>query len=496
MSRQFSAPCLSASCVKKPEHRLSKHILTVVIVLAVLFAGVRGPEAAFPGLEGVPAVPASQAAFETWLRDTGWPVNSRYRGLTANFETWRDYRLLVYGRPSQVSGNRYDSQTGQYAGLGFSYDEFVVTNSLFPDDSPGGVTRTNPWQWQQLDMGQSARISWARLTDRQKVFIRQSTLTYRNNNYGGMTFAGLGLAENTTVVLAPPSWHLGFALYTNHYLPGSTANLRYATFNGPGAGDVRLSSSIDLLTPAAADGNHVIGSQQQSIDIHYLIRGGIQSYTGLASGQDIRVRGIGNEASWAIGSGSGPWTTPAVLRVSRADLGDSGVKSFKLTGQAWVVSHLGDMRIARAERTVTVRAEKIEPPFAVDIRVKGAIAYFSGRVNGQGIQLVNNPRRFLGYEKIHINLTFSREPAVILCSLGDASVRIEGRPGILSYETSLIVPARQTTLTWLGSRLRQPLSLVIQANESRNPASQISAALQGIEITGTVFDIAHVQAGQ
>jgi hypothetical protein len=70
-------------------------------------------------------------------------------------------------------------------------------------------------------MGQSARISWARLSDRQKAFIRESALTYRGNSYGGMTFKGLGLTDRNTVVLAQPSWHQGFALL---YQPLSTGN--------------------------------------------------------------------------------------------------------------------------------------------------------------------------------------------------------------------------------------------------------------------------------
>ena len=296
-------------------------------------------------MTGIPVPPSNQSSFESWLSAVGRPVASRYHGYKANYAVYRDYKLLVYGSASQVPGNRYDSKTGQNSYHGFSYDELKVTNSLFPDDAPGGITQTTPWQWKELSMGQSARISWARLSDREKQFVKSATLTYRNNSYGGMTFSALGLNETTTVVLAPPSWHLGFALYTTHYRPGSSSDLRYATFNGIGAGSISLAGSVTVLNTAASDGTYVIGSLEDHLDLTYVLSGHIASFQGLAASQDIKSRGVGDGSGWIQGSGNGPWQMETRLVIRRADLDGQTSKTVKLQGRVWVVSHMGDISL-------------------------------------------------------------------------------------------------------------------------------------------------------
>jgi hypothetical protein len=464
-------------------------VLTVIIVNTPTLATV------FPGSDGVPKPPSNQATFIHWLKSTGWPITSRYRGYPACYETWRDYRLLVYGRPSEVRGNRYDKKSQQYAYLGYSYDELVVTNSFFPDDSRGGVTRSNPWQWKELDMGQSARISWARLSDRQKAFIRGSALTYRGNSYGGMTFKGLGLTDRNTVVLAQPSWHQGFALYTNHYRPGTSHDLRYATFNGSGAGDVAVTADIELLTPPSADGCYVIDAQADEVVIPYRMSGRIQSYTGLASNRDVRFCGAGHADAWVVGRGDGPWSVETFLRVNRNQLDEDKTAAIVLESQAWVVSHQGDISLARTAKTINIRAEDQDPPLTVDVDIVGAIRYFNGRTNCLGRILPANPLRFLGLEKLRIILQFNRTPGTIICSFGDIDRRLTGRAGETKYEISLLAPLRATTMDWDGHRLQPPVALRVRATELNQPAKQVEVVVPGIEITGTIYDIAHLQIG-
>ena len=402
MKQLLSVQLLSASCLPARERpyratpaRIQIWPIGLLIVLMLVLLGVPVTAAVFPGSAGIPSAPTSQATYEDWLKATGKPVTSRYNGYKASFATWQTYRLLVYGAPAQVPGNRYDAKSAQYASLGYSYDEIEVTNSLFPDDSPDGKTRSTPWQWVELDMGQSARISWGRLDTRQKEFIKNSGLTYRNNSYGGMTFQSLKMTDKTTVVLAPPSWYLGFALYTNHYLPGSKTKLRYATFCGAGSGDVALSSRIDVINTAGADGKYIIDRGSDYIDISYNIVGSISSFNGLAASQDILYRGAGDSQAWVNGTGSGPWTAARTLRISRQDLAGLGERSFALSGQAWVVSSMGDIKISNVEKTITVRAESQIPAFSANVQISGGIRYFSGQTNSQGRQMPQNPHRFL-----------------------------------------------------------------------------------------------------
>jgi hypothetical protein len=137
--------------------------------------------ATFPGATSIPTPPSDQASFEDWLTATGRPLTSRYNAYRASYSTYQRYRMLVYGTQQQVPGNRYDAAANQYAYLGFSYDEVLVSNSYFRDDSSNGQTVTSPWDWVELDLGTPALLSWSRLTARQKVLIKAATLTYRGN---------------------------------------------------------------------------------------------------------------------------------------------------------------------------------------------------------------------------------------------------------------------------------------------------------------------------
>jgi hypothetical protein len=464
-----------------------------VILATILTLADPAAAAGFPGAGGIPVPPSSQATFEVWLSDTGKPVYSRYHGYPASYRTWCDYKLLVYGQPSQVPGNRYDSKTGQYASLGFSYDEIVVTNSLFRDDSPDGKTKTTPWQWQELNMGQSAAISWARLDARQKLMIKNAVLTYRNNSYGNMTFGQLGLSEAKTVVLAQPSWHLGFALYTTHYLPGSKTNLRYATFNGNGGGDVSVAGSIDIQTPADANGRFVIGSQADYIDIQYTVSGSISSFSGLAGDSDVSTCGAGNAAGWVKGLGRGPWSAPLVFRVSRQDLAGASERSFTLTGQAWVVSRLGDIRLIQMEKTIVVRAESVAPPFEAQVKIKGSIQYFSGQTNSQGLYLPFDPHRFLALERLTVSMDFTPDPSSVQFTFNGQTTSLHCSSGIRHYEASLIIPDLPSTLAWDGRRLKEPLSLLVKATDRTTPARTVEVNIQDIEMTGNVYDITFAQ---
>ncbi|HBP37826.1 MAG TPA: hypothetical protein DD640_03635 [Clostridiales bacterium] len=418
---------------------------------------------------------------------------SRIHGYRAKYETYRDYRLLVYGSPDQVPGNRFDRLTGQYAKLGFSYDEYEVTNSLFPDDAPGGVTQTTPWQWSELNLGQAARISWARLSSSEKNFIKSARLTYRNNTYGGMTFSSLKLTEDSTIVLAPPSWHLGFALYTVHYLPGSKTKKRYATFNGAGSGAVSVRCDLQMRTLPAADGKFVISNTADAIDIIYDVSGSIEAFQGLARESDILHRGAGNDLGWVAGNGNGPWIKTMVLRVSRSDLAGKAEKQYLLKGAAWVVSRLGDIQLTKTEKVITVRAEEKLPPFQVSVGISGSIRYFSGQTNSLGQTMPLNPRRFLALERIKISLDFTRAIQLTEIDFAGRKIRMSGVPGQKHYEASMIIPLMPSTLAWNGSRLAPALLLQVYALDRSNPAASLFYKTKDIDITGSVYDIAFAQ---
>ena len=444
---------------------------------------------AFPGTAGVPDEPYNQATYENWLTATGRPVFSRIHGYRASFAAYQGQNLLIYGEPAAISGNAYDSIAG-YAILGFSYDEIKIANPLYPAEAADGSTQSTPWDWVELDMGQSARLSWSRLSEREKYFIKSAGLTYRGASFGSMTFNQLQLAEETTVVLAPPSWHLGFALYTCHNQP---AGLVYSTFNGTGAGRAEVRSKIIVQSWPAYSGSYVIDRDMDAVDILYTVSGEVVSFRGKTSEGDVQNRGTGNDSGWINGSGIGPWTKNLTLRVSRADLGGQSERQFTLTGNAWLVSCFGDIELNRVNRTITVQAEPSALPFAVDIALEGSISYFSGQTNAQGTTLPIDPHRFLVYERMKVIMEFTRDPLTIEYSFNGVSGKISGIADKRRYEITLVIPRQPSTLSWNGSRLAAPLILTVRANARSAPSTFIQESVRDIELTGDIFDIAHYQ---
>lgn len=489
MKQPSTMPFRSMSC---PNKFLQIFLAAMVLAVVLIFTATTVSAAVFPGSDGIPVKPYNQATFENWLIATGLPIYSHFHAYKASFEIWRDYSLLVYGGPSKVPGNQYSSSYRQYANLGFSYDEIKVTNSLFPDNAPGGVTQTTPWQWNERDQGQSGRISWNRLSASQKNLIKNSVLTYRNNSYGNMTFSQLNLNEYNTLVLAPPSWYMGFALYTTHYLPGTT-QIRYATFNGAGSGSVAVASSININNSPAADGRYVIGSQSDYIDISYSVNGLITAFNGLATASDIQFCGAGNAQGWVNGQGTGPWTQTNSFRVSRADLAAGEERSYLLTGQAWVVSRMGDIQLSQVEKTIVVRAERQAPLFEVKAEIQGGVKYFSGQTNSQGQFMPMNTHRFLGLERMKLLLDFTAPPQSIQYTFGGQTFSIPCASGVLHYETSFIIPNLPSTLSWSGGRLQPSMSLSIQATDRTSPTQIATAVISDIELTGNIYNIAYAQ---
>lgn len=496
MMLPYTIPSASAPAAKPAPaavRSISRTTLALAIFLAILPVFVLGlppdPQvhaASFPGTAGVPAEPGSQASFESWLIATGRPVFSRIHGYRASFASYKVHNLLLYGEPAAISGNTCDPVAG-YAVLGYSYDEIKVPNPLYPS---GGTAQSTPWDWVELDMGQSARLSWSRLSEREKYFIKSAGLTYRGQTYGSMTFSQLQLAEETTVVLAPPSWHLGFALYTSHNQASSRV---YATFNGTGAGRAEVRSKITMQTLPASGGAYIIDRDLDAIDISYTVSGEIVAFRGKTREVDVHNRGAGNDSGWTSGSGIGPWDRKLTLRVSRADLGGQLERQFTLAGNAWLVSRFGDIELNQFSRTIKVQAEPAALPFAVDIALEGSIRYFSGQTNARGQTMPLDPHRFLVYERMKVIMEFTRDPLTIDYAFNGVTGRINGIADKRRYEITLVLPRWPSTLSWKGERQANPLTLTVRANARSAPTTFIQKSVNDIELTGDIFDITHYQ---
>ncbi|MDD2457794.1 MAG: hypothetical protein PHQ83_04750 [Eubacteriales bacterium] len=472
--------------------------LVLAISIAVLVLIMPQPVAAlaFPGTTGIPKPPVSQLTYETYLQATGRPSTSRYNAYVANYQTYASKRLLVYGTPDLVPDNRYDTRFGEYAYLGFSYDETPVTNTDFPDDSATGATYTSPWDWEEQDLGLAAEISWARLSESQRTLISQSSLSYRRDTYGGMDFAGLGLTAGNSIVLAPPAWHLGFALYTRHDLPGTT-QLRYATFTGPGSGQIALYSRLDILTPLGAGNTLVIPAGASSVELRYRLSGWISQFGGLAALADLANCGVGNSLDFTAGSGLGPWTIELVQSVPRTYLGTSVTKNLTVSGQAWAVSWMGDIFVSNASQTIEV-VDGAAVPFTIGLYTSGSLDYFAHRDTAFDYNESRDRHRYLGLEKVTFAIDFSHPTeSASLIFLGKTYVLNQNSANPAThFEVEVTIPSDRQTLSWQHLRLTKSHLAEVRAQATVNGVSAYRVKkLSDIEVTGDIHDLNRVLAG-
>ena len=131
--------------------------------------------------------------------------------------------------------------------------------------------------------------------------------------------------------------------------------------------------------------------------------------------------------------------------------------------------------------------------FGCQMELQPQIGYFNGETNLQGTDLPDTPGRLLGSETLVISLQFSEPPSRIEVSLGSESVLLFGHPGRSVYTVNLRAPADDETLNWSHQRLADPLDLVLFATPHSNPQTELTVILPGIEITGHVRHLVHVQ---
>ena len=489
--------------VGKPTAHLNRldpliSLLVLAISIVVLVLALPQPVAAldFPGSTGIPKPPVSQLTYETYLQATGRPSTSRYNAYVANYQTYASKKLLVYGTPDQVPDNRYDTRYGEYAYLGFSYDETPVTNSDFPDDSPTGATYTSPWDWEEQDLGLAAEISWARLSESQRSLVSQSPLSYRRDTYGGMDFYGLGLTTGNSIILTPPAWHLGFAIYTRHNLPG-TNQLRYATFTGPGSGQIALYSRLEILSPLGAGDTLVIPAGASSVDLRYRLSGWINQFGGLATLQDLANCGVGNTLDWKAGSGLGPWSIDLVQPVPRTYLGTSVTKNLTVSGQAWAVSWMGDIFLSTASQTIEV-VDGAAAPLTIELDTSGSLDYFARRDTAFDYNESRDRHRYLGLEKVTFAIDFSHptESASLIFLGKTYTLNQNSANPATHFEVEVTIPSDRQTLSWQHQRLSKSHLAEVRAQATVNGVSTYRVKkLSDIEVTGDIHDLSRVLAG-
>ncbi|NLC84531.1 MAG: hypothetical protein GX749_05590 [Ruminococcaceae bacterium] len=480
--------------------RLLKLVLAGCISTSLIFVsftlpyGLQNLYAAAWADGTIPRPPDDQASFLAYLKRIGQPAYSRDHRYPANFATFHDYKMLVYGTPAQVPGNRYDAVYQQYAMLGFSYEERPVTNSLFPDDAPGGITQSNPFSWKENDLGSTASSSWQRLDSAQRQQLKEVQLYYRNQPFGLMNFSTLGLSERKAIVLAPPSWHLGSALYTEHYLTrNGRRETRYATFTCNGSGNAELSCSLEILTPPDKDKAYGFAEGEDEMRISYRVTGRIEALSGLASEKDIVLRGVGTEDGVKYGSGMGPFVYEGTKVLHRSILEGATAGVAEITATTFVVSGMGDIILQEQVKYLPLRSHKPIEPLTITADIKGAIGYFSGVKTLNGRRLPLTKHRFLGLETTWLNVNFNKPVTNWKYTFLSQTHTVPAGANQVSYSIPIKMPLNHDTLTWNGKRLQPALKIEIEAADRNASSNRASAIIQGIELTGDTFDLLYLQ---
>jgi len=435
----------------------------------------------------------SQQSYIAWLNATGRPAYSRYRGLAANYEVYRKYNLLSYGTHSNVAGNRYDAASKQYEAHGFSYDEYILYNSFFPEDF---VSVTDPRTWNRINLGTDAAVSWMRLTLREKNHIKNAPMFYMGKSYNGINYTNLGLTESKCVVIAVPSMDLGFAVHTNHL--ASNGTIRYATFHGNGIGDYSIVKSLKAKNEPAGK-KFIMRGDKNYIDIQFIAQMSINSYIGLAVPADIQGGKITFNNLEHYKSGSGPWEFQRTIRYHRTNHTSLTI-SRQITQKAGmlVFSAMGDVKSTEGVYSFSISEEPLHSnTLNATMSMKGEISAFRGDNSLLYNNLPINEMRFLCLEKVTLRIDFENSALpsnVTFFPVGGSpvsrAVTVTGpNRGYAEHKYTMAIVL--STLDWENKRIRTPYNAFAYMSIDGQPKYIL---LEGIEITGSIHDLVYIQA--
>ncbi len=197
----------------------------IIVLLIALYLVLIPFSSAFSGTTQI----NNSTQFFNWLDSTGTPAYSVSGCYRADYETYRNYGLIVYGNPSDIIGNEY--KDGEYRFLGYTFLESKYTNQLFPDDFDFGNL---PENWDYIDVPGSAE-SWELLEQSvQKPYMLYTKLL----GHGATTLTAADIGITRARVQSPATWMNSGSIYTYK------SNDYYATFSVPAMGMGILSASL------------------------------------------------------------------------------------------------------------------------------------------------------------------------------------------------------------------------------------------------------------
>lgn len=136
---------------------------------------------------------------------------------------------------------------------------------------------------------------------------------------------------------------------------------------------------------------------------------------------------------------------------------------------------------------------KTNQVFSMTITATPSIGYFSGQINCLGEVIPQDQKRLMAGERLNLSLMFSQEPQSIEVILNGKIWHFNVPPGVTRYETGIILPDWEPTISFSGERLNPPMTLTVRARARYDAGLTTEQSISGFELTGDVRQLVRVQ---
>lgn len=470
-------------------------------------------------------------AFRTWLAFLGQPLQSAFSSRPASYGLFLSRRFLLYGEPEDVPGNTLDPASGRMRFLGFDSVDFPVEDPEFPlqageavPDSPAALLSCRGRFSPHPGLAPPS-LSWLPLTDRQRTHLAQAPLRYRAMGGAGLTLSALGLGAANCQILQAPTCSMGFIAVTS--LPGPEPGTTIPIFlGGPCLG--RLDPDLALSESSPPPGGLYVlpsGADRLSVPVSAML-----ALSGTAGGRledldrsQVSVGFVGTPPPGAAAPGLGQaGALPAALAwdpaIPAASIPADRIGTWDLVSEGHLLSRYGD--VFRATARLQFRAIRALPssPAAVTVLVLPDIDAFQNQVDALDRFRQDLGSRFLCLETVTVLARFRNvqdrvvfRPDALLGAetFVDANGHVYRSPDFIPggqpfpfqgvvypapgqsiVSCRFTIPLVPATIGWNGVRRRPAYTFFVTGTRGGVTTNGVAT---GIEITGTVFDIAHIQ---
>lgn len=299
----------------------------------------------------------SEQEFFNYLDSIGVP-KSNTANKVANYLTYKEYGLIVYGSPwGDRKPTGINGKTGpQYRYLGYTLEDDPYTNPYFPPDASSG---NKPENFNYIKPS-GAEESWESLTDKaQKEHMLYSTLSGNGATSPSFTLASIG-GYAYGKLLSPSTWKSQGSIYLQHKT--SSGKIWYITQTTPPmVGNTLLTGTIS--TP---HNTYTIKSEDKSVIVPVTVTSNAV-ITGSAKPSHIAEITATFHGQTDRKSGISTASTTKDLILTRENYG-VGTHTITLEGTGTLKTIFNDQDSIKPTKTITLIVEPEGPdPYVTTI---------------------------------------------------------------------------------------------------------------------------------